>query len=104
MRKVIFFSNMSVSNYMWILITLILKTTNLESYTPTYLKPILHDTIIKCEKNLDKIFSDLTKLEYNYPVKVKMKFDDANNKYIKYTYKSDYTRPEETMFYHCKKI
>ena len=89
---------------MWILITVILKTTSLGINTPVYLKPILHDTLENCEVSLENIFSDLTKLEFNYPVKVKMQFDDSNNKYIKYTYKSDYTKPEETSYYHCKKI
>ena len=89
---------------MWILITAILKTTNLEVNTPVYSKPIMHDTLESCEENLDKIFLDLTKLEYNYPVKVNMQYDDNNKKYIKYLYKADYTKPEETMYYHCKKI
>ena len=44
---------------MWILITVILKITNLEANTPIYLKPIMHDTLESCEENLDKIFLDL---------------------------------------------
>ena len=89
---------------MWVLITVILKTASLEGYGPIYLKPILHDTIEKCELNLDRIYSDLSKLEYNYPVDVKVQYDQDKKKYIKYTYKTDYTKPEETMYYHCRKI
>ena len=89
---------------MWILITVILKTISPGVDTPVYLKPILHNTLENCETNLDEIFSELNKLKFNYPVKVKIEYDANNNKYIKYKYKSDYTRPEETMYYHCKKI
>ena len=89
---------------MWVLITVILKTTSLESNAPFYLKPILHDTIEKCEYNLDKIYLNLSKLKFNYPVDVKILYDNENNKYIKNSYKPDYTKPLETMYYHCKKI
>ena len=71
---------------------------------PVYLKPILHDTIEKCELNLDQIHSDLIKLTYNYPVEVKVKYDKDNKKYLKYSYRTDYTKPKETKYYHCKKI
>ena len=60
---------------MWVLITVIISTSSIEAYTPVYLKPILHDTIEKCELNLDQIHSDLIKLTYNYPVEVKVKYD-----------------------------
>ena len=89
---------------MWVLITLILKTTSLEENVPVYLQPIIHDTIENCELNIDKIHSDLTKLKYNYPVDVKILYDQDKNKYLKFTYKTDYTKPEEIMYYHCRKI
>ena len=89
---------------MWILITVILKTTSLDGDSPVYLKPILHDTIEQCELNLDQIHSELIKLTYNYPVDVKLEYDENNEKYLKYSYKTDYTKPEETRYYHCKKI
>ena len=89
---------------MWILITVILNTTSLDGDSPVYLKPILHDTIEQCELNLDQIHSELIKLTYNYPVDVKLEYDENNEKYLKYSYKTDYTKPEETRYYHCKKI
>ena len=89
---------------MWILLTVIISVSNAEANAPVYLRPILYDTIEKCELNLDKIYSDLIKLTYNYPVEVKVKYDENNKKYLKYSYKSDYTKPEKTKYYHCKKI
>ena len=89
---------------MWVLITVIIKSSSPEISAPVYLKPKLHDTIEKCELNLESIYSDLIKLEYNYPVEVKLEYDKDNKKYLKYTYKSDYTKPQETKYYHCKKI
>ena len=108
MRKAIFFLNISVVNInfrnMWVLITVILKAASLEGYEPVYLKPILYDTIEQCELNLDQIHSELIKLTYNYPVDIKLEYDENNKKYLKYTYKTDYTKPIETKYYHCKKI
>ena len=89
---------------MWVLITVIITSSSTEVNAPAYLSPILHDTIEKCELDLDRIHSDLIKLEYNYPVEVKVEYDEDNKKYLKYTYKTDYTKPEETKYYHCKKI
>ena len=89
---------------MWILITVIISSSSKEVNTPIYLTPILHDSIEKCEINLDQIYSDLIKLTYNYPVDVKLEYDKNNKKYLKYSYKTDYTKPEETKYYHCKKI
>ena len=89
---------------MWILITIILNASGPEINSPVYLKPILHDTIEQCELNLDRIHSDLIKLTYNYPVDIKLEYDENNKKYLKYNYKTDYTKPEETKYYHCKKI
>lgn len=89
---------------MWVLITVIISSSSTEVNSPAYLRPILHDTIEKCELDLDRIHSDLIKLEYNYPVEVKVEYDEDNKKYLKYTYKTDYTKPEETKYYHCKKI
>ena len=89
---------------MWILITVIISSSSTETNAPIYLRPILYDTIEKCELDLDRIHSDLIKLEYNYPVEVKIEYDEDNKKYLKYSYKTDYTKPEETKFYHCKKI
>mgnify|MGYP001382208740 CR=1 FL=1 len=57
---------------MWILITVIINSSGPAESTPIYLKPILHETLEKCELNLDRIQSDLIKLEYNYPVEVKV--------------------------------
>ena len=31
-------------------------------------------------------------------------YDENKQKYLKYTYKTDYTKPKETKYYHCKKI
>ena len=89
---------------MWILLTVIISSSNTESNAPVYLRPILYDTIEKCELNLDQIHSDLIKLTYNYPVKVKVEYDNNNKKYLKYSYKTDYTKPHKTKYYHCKKI
>ena len=89
---------------MWILITVIISSSSTEVYAPSYSRPILHDTIEKCELDLDRIYSDLIKLEYNYPIEVKVEYDQDNKKYLKYTYKTDYTKPKETKYYHCKKI
>ena len=89
---------------MWILITVVLNVYGSKINAPVYLKPILHDTIEQCENNLDQIYSDLIKLTYNYPVDVKLEYDKNNKKYLKYSYKTDYTKPEETKYYHCKKI
>ena len=89
---------------MWVLITVIISSSSTEAYAPAYSRPILHDTIEKCELDLDRIYSDLIKLEYNYPVEVKVEYDQDNKKYLKYTYKTDYTKPKETKYYHCKKI
>lgn len=89
---------------MWILITVILKTSNLDVNAPIYSDPILHNTIEKCELNLDKIYSNLIKLTYNYPVNVVLKYDENNKKYLKYSFKTDYTKPRQTKYYHCKKI
>ena len=89
---------------MWVLLTVIINTSNTGANAPVYLRPILHDTIEKCELSLDQIHSDLIKLTYNYPVDVKVEYDKNNKKYLKYSYKTDYTKPEETKYYHCKKI
>tara|TARA_B100001029_G_C14768429_1_gene289855 strand:- start:104 stop:373 length:270 start_codon:yes stop_codon:yes gene_type:complete len=89
---------------MWILITVIINASGPEINAPVYLKPIIHDTFEKCEHNLDQIHSDLIKLTYNYPVEVKVKYDEDNKKYLKYSYRTDYTKPQETKYYHCKKI
>tara|TARA_B100000242_G_scaffold82077_1_gene54507 strand:+ start:472 stop:741 length:270 start_codon:yes stop_codon:yes gene_type:complete len=89
---------------MWILLTVIISSSNKEANAPIYLRPILHDTIEKCELNLDQIHSDLIKLTYNYPVEVKLEYDKNHKKYLKYSYKTDYTKPKETKYYHCKKI
>ena len=89
---------------MWILITVIISSASTEANAPVYLRPILHDTLEKCELDLDRIHSDLIKLEYNYPVEVSVEYDDDNKKYLKYSYKTDYTKPEETKYYHCKEI
>ena len=89
---------------MWILIAVILNASGPEINAPVYLKPILHDTIEQCELNLDRIHADLIKLTYNYPVDIKLEYDKDNKKYLKYTYKTDYTKPKETKYYHCKKI
>ena len=89
---------------MWVLITVIISTSTFDKNGPIYLKPILYDTIEKCELKLDRIYSDLIKLEYNYPVEVKVEYDQDKKKYLKYSYKTDYTKPEETKYYHCKKI
>ena len=50
---------------MWILLTVIISSSNTEANAPVYLRPILYDTIEKCELNLDQIHSDLIKLTYN---------------------------------------
>ena len=89
---------------MWVLITVIISLSSTEVNSPVYLRPILHDTIEKCELDLDRIHSDLIKLEYNYPVEVKVEYDEDNKKYLKYSYKTDYTKPEKTKYYHCKKV
>ena len=89
---------------MWILITVIISSLSTETNDPVYLRPILYETIENCELNLDRIYSDLINLTYNYPVEVKVKYDENNKKYLKYSYKTDYTKPEETKYYHCKKI
>ena len=89
---------------MWILITVILKANSLAETTPVYLKPIIHNTFEKCEFNLDQIHTDLIKLTYNYPVEVKVEYDEDNKKYLKYSYRTDYTKPMETKYFHCKKI
>ena len=89
---------------MWVLITVVFKMTSLQENVPIYSKPILHSTLEKCELNLDQIHSDLIKLTYNYPVEVKVEYDKDNKKYLKYSYRSDYTKPMETKYYHCKKI
>ena len=89
---------------MWVLITVIISLSSTEASAPVYLKPSLHDTIEKCELNLDQIHLDLIKLTYNYPVEVKIEYDENNKKYLKYSYKTDYTKPKETKYYHCKKI
>ena len=89
---------------MWVLITVVFKMTSLQENVPIYSKPILHSTLEKCELNLDQIHSDLTKLTYNYPVEVKVEYDKDNKKYLKYSYRTDYTKPMETKYYHCKKI
>ena len=89
---------------MWVLITVVLKAASLQDTVPVYSKPILHGTLEKCELNLDQIHSDLVKLTYNYPVEVKVEYDRENKKYLKYSYRTDYTKPMETKYYHCKKI
>ena len=89
---------------MWILITVIISSSSKELNAPVYLRPILHDSIEKCELNLDQIHIDLIKLTYNYPVEVKVEYDEDNKKYLKYSYRTDYTKPKETKYYHCKKI
>ena len=89
---------------MWVLITVVLKAASLQDNVPVYSKPILHGTLEKCELNLDQIHSDLVKLTYNYPVEVKVEYDENNKKYLKYSYKTDYNKPEETKYFHCKQI
>ena len=70
---------------MWVLITVVLKAASLQDTVPVYSKPILHGTLEKCELNLDQIHSDLIKLTYNYPVDVKLEYDENNKKYVKYS-------------------
>ena len=68
---------------MWILITVILNASGPEINAPVYLKPILHDTIEQCELNLDRIHADLIKLTYNYPVNIKLEYDEKVISYEK---------------------
>ena len=89
---------------MWILITVIISSSSTEANAKIYLRPTLYDTVEKCQLALDRIHLDLMKLEYNYPVKVKIEYDEDNKKYLKYSYKTDYTKPKETKYYHCEKI
>ena len=42
---------------MWVLITVIISSSSTELYAPSYSRPILHDTIEKCELDLDRIYS-----------------------------------------------
>ena len=72
---------------MWILITVIINASGPEINAPVYLKPIIHDTFEKCELNLDQIHIDLIKLTYNYPVEVKVEYDENNKKYLIYSYR-----------------
>ena len=89
---------------MWVLITVIISSSSTEGNAPVYLRPILHNTIHECELDLDRIHTDLIKLTYNYPVEVKVEYDKDKKKYLKYSYRTDYTKPSKTKYYHCKKI
>ena len=89
---------------MWILINIVLKTSSLGSYIPSYEKLIVHNTFDSCEADMENIYRNIIKLKANYPVEVEYKFNNNNEKFIEYSYKPDYTRPKEVSYYHCMKM
>ena len=89
---------------MWVLITVVLKLTESGKFMPVYENAILHKTIESCEVNMEKVYSDLELLKANYPVTLEYRYNDENNKYIRFKYKPDYTKPEKERFYHCLKV
>ena len=89
---------------MWILITIILELSSANSYSLNYEKPILHKTYQGCMNNMDAIFLELKKLKANYPIELSFEVNLDNIKYIKYSYKPDYTKPNVEKYYHCKKL
>ena len=89
---------------MWVLITIILKLSSAGYYIPYYDELTAHETLTSCTDNMNNIYTDLKKLKANYPVNIELKTDDDNTKYIKFSYKPDYTKPIEYSYYHCKKL
>ena len=89
---------------MWILLTLVLKTSNPETAIPVYDKPIVYNSIADCQASLKLIYDEHKILQINYPVEVEFKTNENNQKYLVYSYKSDYNKPKITTYYNCLKI
>tara|TARA_A100001011_G_C14047843_1_gene730580 strand:+ start:30 stop:308 length:279 start_codon:yes stop_codon:yes gene_type:complete len=87
----------------WILLAVVLKTTNPGVSIPVLDKPLIHNTQLECEKSMKSIYDEYKLLQVNYPVKVKYEKNDNNQKYMVYTYKPDYTKPKITTYYYCLK-
>ena len=89
---------------MWILIIAALNLNSDGLYVLNYDQLTLYKTLKGCENKMDQVYKNLKILEANYPVEVRYKTDYDNQKFIKYSYKPDYTKPKVDSYYHCKKI
>ena len=88
---------------MWVLIAVVLKTSNLNTVIPVYDKPLIYATLNECEISMNDIYNEYKLLKANYPVEIEYKTNYNKQKYIIYTYKPDYTKPKVTKYYHCLK-
>ena len=89
---------------MWVLLAVVLKVNDLGMNVPVYDKPIINKTLSECNENMKKIHDEYKILKANYPVEVEFKINDNKQKYLKYTYKPDYTKPNIVTYYHCLKV
>ena len=88
---------------MWILFAIVLKLNSPLEVTPVVDKPLIFNSLEQCENNMDQMFNEYIKLKFNYPVEVEYKTNDNRQRYMVYSYKSDYTKPKVTTYYYCIK-
>ncbi len=86
---------------MWILLAVFLKTVSSDITVPILDQPITHNTLEECQTNMNLIYSEYKVLQANYPVEIEFKINDNNQKYMRYSYKPDYTKPKITIYYYC---
>ena len=64
---------------------------------------IIYKNINDCESRIFEIYEKKKKLTANYPARVKFIENNRKEKMMAFTYKLDYTKPEQTSYYQCKK-
>ena len=63
-----------------------------------------YKTLKECYFEMNEIYKEKKKLKANYPLDIEYKLNDNHKKYLKYTYKPDYTKPTVVNYYQCKKV
>ena len=56
-----------------------------------------------CLSELNKVYNEKEKLQFNYPAKVEYQMI-KNQKVMIFKYKTDYNKQETTSYYQCKKM
>ena len=86
---------------MWILLAVVIKTISPNEAFPVYDKPLIYKSINECNDSMQKLYDEYKILQANYPVKVEFKINDNKQRFMIYSFKPDYTKPEIVTYYHC---
>ena len=65
---------------------------------------IIFKNIKDCESRIFEIYEEKKKLTANYPVRVEFIKNNKKERILAFTYKLDYTKPEQTTYTQCKKV